>query len=252
MASTSTSFHDGNDTTPCVDESMLLADNGDETSRCEDEFMMPVDNEEGQIDDNVASPCEDEPMLPVDDVEDEPDAVAALWLPDVPIRNILARVPPSSAMRFKVVSKSWRSMIADDSYAQNHLAAPVCSVLLHDGDAGEVGAAWLAALHPCRGKPRHGGQRDAELLNPTTGESLGLGHFFRRGWCTTWTHAADHLPWYCLGRCAGTGEYKVMRLDVRLPTSRRPHVTCEVLPLGQERWEGSSGRFVPESKKVGL
>ncbi|PUZ51402.1 hypothetical protein GQ55_6G182300 [Panicum hallii var. hallii] len=226
--------------------------------------MMPVDNEEDQIDDNFSSPCENEPMLSVDDAEDEPDAAAALWLPDVPIRNILARMPPSSATRFKVVSKSWRSMIADDSYA----------VLLHDGDAprpvsvvDEARAARLAALHSCRGKPRHGftvhnccgtlaclhsGQRDAELLNPATGESLGLGHFFRRGRRTTWTHAADHLPWYCLGRCAGTGEYKVVHLDVRLPTSRRPHVTCEVLPLGRESWEGSSGRFAPEWKKVGL
>jgi hypothetical protein len=117
MASTSTSFHDGSDTTPCVDESMLPADNGDETSRCEDEFMMPVDNEDDQIDDNFSSPRENEPMLSMDDAEDEPDAAAALWLPDVPIRNILARMPPSSATRFKVVSKSWRSMIADDSYA---------------------------------------------------------------------------------------------------------------------------------------
>ncbi|RLN04674.1 hypothetical protein C2845_PM13G12140 [Panicum miliaceum] len=219
MASTSVSFHDGNGTTPCVDESMLPADNGGETSRCEDEFMMPVDNEEDQIDDNVAAPCEEEPMLPVGDAEDEPVSAAALWIPDLPIRNILARVPPSSATRFKVVCKSWHSMIADDSYARNHLAvaAPVRSVLLYDGDApcpvtvvDEAGAARLAALHPCRGKPRHGftvqnccgalaclrsGQRDAELLNPATGESLGLGHFFRRGQGTTWTHAADHhLP----------------------------------------------------------
>lgn len=111
MASTSTSFHDGNGTTPCVDESMLPVDNGDETSRCEEELMMPVDNEGDQIDDNVAAPCEDEPMLPVDDAGDEPDA-AALWIPDLPIRNILGRVPPSSATRFKVVCKSWHSMIA--------------------------------------------------------------------------------------------------------------------------------------------
>ncbi|XP_039855321.1 F-box protein At3g08750-like [Panicum virgatum] len=190
------------------------------------------------------------------------------------IRNILARVPPSSATRFKVVCKNWHSMIADDSYARNHLAvaAPVRSVLLYDGDApcpvtvvDEAGAARLAALRPRLGKPRHGftvqnccgalaclrsGQRDAELLNPATGESLGLGHFFRRGPPTTWTHAADHLPWYCLGRCAaGIGEYKIVRLDVRLPSSRRPEVTCEVLPLGRESWD-STGCFAPEWKKV--
>ncbi|CAL5006437.1 unnamed protein product [Urochloa decumbens] len=284
MAWTSTSFsiHDGDSTIPWVDEPMLSSDNGgDDTtsSEGEDESMMPVDDEddeEDQVDDNVVvARYEDEPML-----LEEADDAAACILPDLPIRNILSRVPPSSATRFKVVCKSWRSMIA----ARAHRAAAARSVLVNDGDApcpvtvvggvdeAGTGVGPRLALRPCRrAPPRHGytvqnccgalaclrsGRRDAELLNPATGESLGLGHFFRHGEPSTWT-PAENLPWYCLGRCAGAGGeyYKVVRLDVRVPPTRRPAVTCEVLSLGRESWGNpSSGSFAftPEWKPVGL
>lgn len=271
MASTSDSFHDADGTAPCTDESMLPMDMADDNTR-EDEPMMPVDSsEEDQIDDNVVALREDEPVLQVDESAD----AAAVCLPDLPIHNILVRVPPSSATRFKAVCKNWHSMITDYSYARDHRAAPpVRSVLLHDGEAPfpvavvdeSAGAARLS-LRPWRGRRRHGHdvqnccgalaclrsrcRSGAVLLNPATGESLDLGYFFRRGDRSTWT-LAEHLPWYCLGRCAaGNGEYKVVRLDVRLPFSSPPHVTCEVLALGRESWD-SSGRFVPKWKEVGI
>ncbi|CAO2188111.1 unnamed protein product [Urochloa humidicola] len=283
MASISTSFDDGDSTTPRVDEPMLLVDdNGsdDTSSEDEDESMMTVDSEEDQIDDIVGSPSEDEDededesMLPKEETD---DAAAVCILPDLPIRNILSRLPPSSATRFKVVCKSWRAMIA----ARTHRAAARSILVVQDGDApcpvtvvgideasGDSGARVALRLRPCRDRaPRHGytvqnccgalaclrgGRRDAEVLNPATGESLGLGHFFRHGDPSTWT-PAENLPWYCLGRCAG-GEYKVVRLDVRVPPTRRPLVTCEVLSLGREswRWDTSSGSlaFAPEWKPV--
>lgn len=60
----------------------------------------------------------------------------------------------------------------------------------------------------------HGG---AELLNPATGECLHLGHDRARDRNTR--TRAEQLPWYYLRRCPATGEYKVVRLDVRLPYS---------------------------------
>ncbi|CAL5002267.1 unnamed protein product [Urochloa decumbens] len=166
--------------------------------------------------------------------------------------------------------------------ARAHRAGAARSVLLHDGDApcpvtvvsvdDEAGGGARLSLRPChRRAPRHGyavqnccgalaclrgGRRDAELLNPATGESLGLGHFFRHGEPSTWT-PAENLPWYCLGRCAGAGgEYhKVVRLDVRVPPTRPPAVTCEVLSRGRESWGNpSSGSFAfaPEWKPVGI
>ncbi|CAO2169007.1 unnamed protein product [Urochloa humidicola] len=288
MPSTSTSFHDGDSTNPWVDEPMLLLDdNGGDSTSSEDEgeSMMMVGSEEDEIDDNVVgstSEDEDESMMPMEEAD---DAAALCILPDLPIRNILSRLPPSSATRFKVVCKSWRAMIA----ARTHRAPAVRSILVvQDGDApcpvtvvggvdesGGGGARVALLLRPCRDRaPRHGytvqnccgalaclrgGRRDAELLNPATGESLGLGHFFRHGDPSTWTPAAN-LPWYCLGRCAagagvgGEYNYKVVRLDVRVPPTRRPLVTCEVLSLGREswHWDDSTGSFAfaPEWKPV--
>ncbi|KAL6900853.1 hypothetical protein ACP4OV_005529 [Aristida adscensionis] len=92
---------------------------------------------------------------------------------------------------------------------------------------------------------------DAELLNPATGESLDLA-FWRHGHRSSWT-PAEHLPWYCLGCCAATGEYKVLRLDVRLPFSWPPHVTCEVLAVvGRDDGWDSRGRLRPPWKEVGV
>ncbi|OEL13728.1 hypothetical protein BAE44_0025253 [Dichanthelium oligosanthes] len=211
--------------------------------------------------------CEDEPMLPVQAAEDT-DNDAPPDIPDDAIYNILTRLPPSSVTRSKAICKSWLSMISGRSFKPYHRAAwgrrrrRTASILLFDGSArypatvvDEAGAARLV-LRRWRAEPRHGytvqnccgalaclrtGRGGAQLLNPATGESLGLGNF-RYGDSATWT-PAEHLPWYCLGRSASTGEHKVVRLDVRLPFSSSPHVTCEVLGVGRGR---------PRWKEVGV
>ncbi|XBI99752.1 hypothetical protein VPH35_019788 [Triticum aestivum] len=78
-------------------------------------------------------------------------------------------------------------------------------------------------------------------INPATGDCFRLGgdndNFVRDRRTRT---GADQLPWYCLGRCPSTGEYKVMRFDIRVPYSSAPHVTCEVCALGDRGGRGLS------------
>ncbi|KAL6598495.1 hypothetical protein ACP70R_046194 [Stipagrostis hirtigluma subsp. patula] len=233
------------------------------------------------------SPCEDETMLPVDDVDEETDADddddppqdgRPPRVPDGAIYNILTLLPPSSVTRSKVTCKNWLSMVSDPSFARDHCAAPGRSVLVFDGGArhpatvvDEAGAVRLALRRrrprrarrdPMRGYTvqnccgalacLRGSNGGAQLLNPATGEGLDLGGFHRIGHRSTWT-VADHLPWYCLGRCASTGEYKVVRLDVRTPFSTPPHVTCEVLALCRDDWDSRLRRIVlPRWKEVGV
>lgn len=213
-----------------------------------------------------------------DTTDDEVSAPAPP--PDLPVAviyDILTRLPPSSVTRSKIACKSWLSMISHRSFKRAHRAAwsrraPATSVLLFDGSGGARYPATVVAesgsprlrLRRWRAEPRDGyavqnccgplaclrtGRGNAQLLNPATGRSLPLGGGSRTGDRCTWTHA-DHLPWYCLGRCAATGAYKVVRLDVRLPFRRVPHLTCAVLTVGPDSWD-PRGRFKPAWKEVG-
>jgi F-box interacting protein len=227
----------------------------------EDELMPPVDDDWS---DDHATSSEDELMPPVDDDESDDDTMDRI--PELTINKILTLLPPTSVTRCKTVCKSWFSLISSRPFLRDHAAARAVrrrrsdpSILLFDGAArfpativDENRTARLA-LRRWRAEPREGydvqnccgsiaclrsGQGDAELLNPATGHCLRLGGGEFVGDRHTRT-GSKQLPWYCLGRCPSTGEYKVMRLDVRLPYSSRPHVTCDVCALG--RRGGSKG-----------
>jgi F-box interacting protein len=227
----------------------------------EDELMPPVDDDWS---DDHATSSEDELMPPVDDDESDDDTMDRI--PELTINKILTLLPPTSVTRCKTVCKSWFSLISSRSFLRDHAAARAVSrrpsdpsILLFDGAVrfpativDENRTARLA-LRRWRAEPREGydvqnccgsiaclrsGQGDAELLNPATGHCLRLGGGEFVGDRHTRT-GSKQLPWYCLGRCPSTGEYKVMRLDVRLPYSSPPHVTCDVCALG--RRGGSKG-----------
>lgn len=207
---------------------------------------------------------EDEPMPPVDG--DESDDDAAERLPDLTMYKILTLLPPSSATRCKLVCKRWRSMIASPSFVRDHAAAERASdpsILLFDGGArfqaaivdGNSIARLVLRRYAAEPREGYGVQNccgslaclrndfgGAELVNPATGDCYHLGSDRDDREPSTRT-GADDLPWYCLGRCPSTGEYKVMRLDVRLPYSSAPHVTCEVCALGGRGGEGLSRRW---------
>ncbi|XBI90016.1 hypothetical protein VPH35_027740 [Triticum aestivum] len=180
---------------------------------------------------------EDEPMPPVDG--DESDDDAAERLPDSTLYKILTLLPPSSATRCKVVCKRWRSMISSPSFVRDHAAAVRSgdpSILLFDGAARFPGRINCCGSLACL----RNGLGGAELVNPATGDCFRLGgdnDVVRDRRTRT---GSDQLPWYCLGRCQATGEYKVMRFDVRVPYSSAPHVTCEVCALGGRGGQGLS------------
>ncbi|CAM0947845.1 unnamed protein product [Alopecurus aequalis] len=220
-----------------------------------------------------ATPSEDELMPPVDDDGSDNDTMERI--PDLPMYKILTLLPPSSITRSKVVCKTWFSEISSRSFARDHAAARAVScasnpsILRFDVTArypatiiDENGTERLA-LRRWQAEPREGYDVQnccgsiaclrndlggAQLVNPATGHCLHLGGECH-GESDTRTRSKQ-LPWYCLGRCASTGEYKVMRLDVRLPYSSPPHVTCEVCTLVGGL--GGYERFVPRWKEVGL
>ncbi|GJN03456.1 hypothetical protein PR202_ga20906 [Eleusine coracana subsp. coracana] len=210
------------------------------------------------------------------DTDNEASASAPPDLPDAAIYNILIRLPPSCVTRSKLTCKDWLSMISHRSFKRGHRATwshlpPATGVLLFDGSArypatvlDESGSPRLS-LRRWGAEPKDGytvqyccgplaclrtGHGNAQLLHPATGRSLVLGGGSRRGHPSTWT-GADTLPWYCLGRCAATHRYKVVRLDVRLPFGRAPHMTCDVLTVGRDSWDAASGRFHARWEEVG-
>jgi F-box interacting protein len=248
----------------------------DHATSSEDELMPPVDDDGSE---DHASSLEDDLMPPVDDDGSDSDTMERIN--DRAIYKILTLLPPSSATRCKAVRKSWFSLISSPSFARDHAAAhatrgpPSPSILLFDSDSrfpatvvDENRTARLA-LRRWRAEPREGydvqnccgsiaclrtSQGDAELLNPATGDCLHLDYYYYNCFSDRHTRTASkQLPWYCLGRCPSTGEYKVMRLDVRLPYSSPPHVTCEVCALGG-RGGGNEGfgKFRHRWEEVGL
>ncbi|KAM0906046.1 hypothetical protein ACQ4PT_017013 [Festuca glaucescens] len=224
--------------------------------------------------DDHATSSEDELMPPVDDDESDDDTMERI--PELTIYKILTLLPPTAVTRCKTVCKSWFSLISSRSFARDHAAARAASrpsnpsILLFDGAArfpativDENRTARLA-LRRWRAEPREGydvqnccgsiacirsGQGGAKLVNPATGHYLRLGG----GECGD-RHTrtgSKQLPWYCLGRCPSTGEYKVMRLDVRLPYSSPPHVTCDVYSLGRRGGNKGFGPYGARWQEVG-